>query len=79
MRKFSFRPFPLAGKILYKLTELRHGKYVLVAKPDGSHYEEHIPRDNAQMRYEAEERAFSGTLGGHVVANLCLEKDGLLA
>jgi hypothetical protein len=67
--KYSFRPHPVSEKtILYKLTVLDRTKerYVIVAKPDGSHYEEHVPRPDAIARFDAEERAFRGALGGHV-------------
>lgn len=66
-KKYSYRPFVYPNTILYKLTVQRpDGRFVLVSKPDGKHYEKHVPRDDIGMRFNTQEQAFAGILDGHI-------------
>jgi hypothetical protein len=63
MPKFSFRPYYLpTGRVLFKQTVLRDGKYVLVEQPTGGHQERHLDPNDAQAVQQAVVDAEHGKL-----------------
>ena len=63
MPKFAFRPYYLpTGRVLFKQTVLRGGKYVLVELPTGGHQERHLDPTDAQAVQQAVVDAEHGKL-----------------